>query len=427
MASSDSDELIESRRQRVADQWNLDSEVVLIRSGSLVPIAGSDLQYEFRPHPDFAYLAGYGVADAVLAYDAKDQRWQLFGPRSTADEMVWHQPANEIGLPTTELDEWLKKREQQPLIESHNDLKIESGIAETRLRKDELELSALKFAAATSEAGFSWVYDNVAAGMTEREIQIGIEAEFFRAGAVRTAYPSIVASGPNAAYLHYFYGQDDSLNPTTRTLEKGELLLIDAGGEFGGYASDVTRTMVVGAEPTDVQMFLWQVVQRAQELAIDRCRPGQEWREVHLDSARVIGAGLIELGLLRGEVDALISSGAVALFYPHGLGHLIGLTVHDAGGYPPGREPGSHPQSRYLRTDRPLEVGMITSVEPGIYFIDSLLTDPVIRQQFATEVVWESVDPLRGFGGIRIEDDVHVTDGEPEVLSGAIEKPLRIG
>ncbi|MCS5683361.1 MAG: M24 family metallopeptidase, partial [Actinomycetota bacterium] len=103
------------------------------------------------------------------------------------------------------------------------------------------------------------------------------------------------------------------------------------------------------------------------------------------------------------------------------------LTVHDAGGYPPGREPGSHPQSRYLRTDRPLEVGMITSVEPGIYFIDSLLTDPVIRQQFATEVVWESVDPLRGFGGIRIEDDVHVTDGEPEVLSGAIEKPLRIG
>jgi Xaa-Pro aminopeptidase len=263
--------------------------------------------------------------------------------------------------------------------------------------------------------------------MTEREVQIAIEAEFFRAGAVRTAYPSIVASGPNGAYLHYVYGQDDSLNPTTRTIQKGELLLIDAGGEFGGYASDVTRTMVVGDEPTDVQSFLWELVFRAQELAIDRCRPGEEWREVHLDSARVIGSGLVELGILRGEVDALVASGAVALFYPHGLGHLIGLTVHDAGGYPPGREPGSHPQSRYLRTDRTLEAGMITSVEPGVYFIDAILADPLVRQQFAAEVVWDTVDLLRGFGGIRIEDDIHVTNGEPEVLSGAIAKPLRIG
>ncbi|HJM21765.1 MAG TPA: aminopeptidase P family protein [Acidimicrobiales bacterium] len=427
MASIINDTLILSRRQRVADQWNLDTEVVLVSSGSLVPIAGSDLHYEFRPHPDFAYLAGHGIADSVLAYDAKDRQWQLFGPRSTADEMVWHQPANEIGLPTSELKDWLQRREHQPVIESGDDVKIQAGIAEVRLRKDEYELSALRSAAATSQAGFSWVYENVTAGMTEREIQIGIEAEFFRAGAVRTAYPSIVASGPNGAYLHYVYGQDDSLSPATRTLEKGELLLIDAGGEFGGYASDVTRTVVVGAEPTDVQTFLWQVVLRAQELAIDRCRPGQEWREVHLDSARVIGSGLVELELLRGDVDSLIASGAVALFYPHGLGHLIGLTVHDAGGYPPGREPGSHPQSRYLRMDRPLEAGMITSVEPGVYFIDALLTDPAIREQFADEVVWESVDPLRSFGGIRIEDDVHVTDHEPEVLSGAIEKPLRIG
>ncbi|HJL98755.1 MAG TPA: M24 family metallopeptidase, partial [Acidimicrobiales bacterium] len=122
----------------------------------------------------------------------------------------------------------------------------------------------------------------------------------------------------------------------------------------------------------------------------------------------------------------LVSSGAVALFYPHGLGHLIGLTVHDAGGYPAGREPSSHPQSRYLRTDRPLEAGMITSVEPGIYFIEALLADPAVRERFAEEVVWDAVEPLRGFGGIRIEDDIHVTDAEPEVLSEDIGKPIRI-
>ena len=330
-------------------------------------------------------------------------------------------------MPLEELDGWIALRTEQTVLEAWDDPKIQAGIAAERIHKDELELSALRSAAATSKSGFDWVYQNVAAGMTEREIQVGMEAEFFRAGAVRTAYPSIVATGPNGAYLHYFYGQDDSLNPSTRTLQKGEFLLIDAGGEFGGYASDVTRTMVVGAEHTDVQSFLWQVVLSAQELAIDRCRPGQEWREIHLDSARTIGSGLLELGLLRGEVDQLVSSGALALFYPHGLGHLIGLTVHDAGGYPAGREPSSHPQSRYLRTDRPLEAGMITSVEPGIYFIEALLADPAVRERFAEEVVWDAVEPLRGFGGIRIEDDIHITDAGPEVLSEDIGKPIRIG
>ncbi len=426
MANRDSETLLSARRDRVMGRWDLKDEIVLVRSGSVLPMAGSDMDHSFQPHPDFAYLSGRGIPDAVLAFDALQGQWQLFGPRSTPDDQVWHQPADPVGLPLEELEGWIALRTQQTVLEAWDDPKIQAGIAAERVHKDELELSALRSAAATSKSGFDWVYQNVAAGMTEREIQVGMEAEFFRAGAVRTAYPSIVATGPNGAYLHYFYGQDDSLNPSTRTLEKGELLLIDAGGEFGGYASDVTRTMVVGAEPTDVQSFLWHVVLSAQELAIDRCRPGQEWREIHLDSARVIGSGLVELGLLRGEVDQLVSSGAVALFYPHGLGHLIGLTVHDAGGYPAGREPSSHPQSRYLRTDRPLEAGMITSVEPGIYFIEALLADPAVRERFAEEVVWDAVEPLRGFGGIRIEDDIHVTDAEPEVLSEDIGKPIRI-
>ncbi len=122
-----------------------------------------------------------------------------------------------------------------------------------------------------------------------------------------------------------------------------------------------------------------------------------------------------------------MTSGAVALFFPHGLGHLIGLTVHDVAGYHDDREPSSHPQLRYLRTDRPLEAGMITSVEPGVYFIEALLGDPEQRARHADSVRWEAVDRLRGFGGIRIEDDVHVTAGEPEVLSEVIPKPKRIG
>ena len=418
---------VDRRREAVTARWALDDEIVLVRSGHAPLVEGSDLHHAFRPHPDFAYLSGTGVEGAVLAYDARTGEWQLFGPRFTADQLVWEPAPTEIGLPVGELDEWLGQRADQRVLEAVSDAAVQSGIGEVRLHKDEAELADLRRAAITSEAGFDWVYANTRPGMTEREVQIGMEAEFFRAGAVRPAYPSILASGPHGAYLHYFYGLDDALRPATRTIEAGDLLLIDAGGEVGGYASDVTRTMFVGAEPTDVQTFLWNLVLRAQEVAIDRCRPGQEWREVHMESARIIGSGLIELGALRGEVDELISSGAVALFFPHGLGHLIGLAVHDAGGYPAGREPSAHPQLRYLRTDRPLEAGMITSVEPGVYFIEALLGDPAQRERFADQVVWEVVDPLRGFGGIRIEDDVHITDGEPEVLSAAIAKPLRIG
>jgi Xaa-Pro aminopeptidase len=121
-----------------------------------------------------------------------------------------------------------------------------------------------------------------------------------------------------------------------------------------------------------------------------------------------------------------VSSGAVALFYPHGLGHLIGLAVHDSGGYQKSREPSSHPQLRYLRTDRVLETGMITSVEPGVYFIEALLGDPKNQHKFADEVNFKLADDMKNFGGIRIEDDIHITDKGPENLSSAIAKPLVI-
>lgn len=416
---------LERRRAEVAERWAMSDGVVLMRAGSAVPVPGSDTYHPFYPHPDFAYLTAIGHPDGVLAYDASADEWELFSPRSTPDELVWEQPAPEHGRPLEELDAWLEER-GAPAREA-TDTDLAQAIAAVRLLKDEAELELLRTAAICSEAGFGWVYETVAPGMTERQVQVGMEAQFFLAGAPRVAYDSIVASGHNGSFLHYAYGLDDVHLPTTREIEPGDLLLIDAGAQFGGYASDVTRTMVVGAEPTDVQSFLWDLVLRTQELAIDRCRPGAEWRDVHLDAARTIGSGLVELGLLRGEVDELVSSGAVALFFPHGLGHLIGLTVHDVAGYADEREPSSHPQLRYLRTDRPLEPGMITSVEPGVYFIEALLGDPAQRERHADSVDWSAVDELRGFGGIRIEDDVHVTDGEPDVLSAAIPKPKRIG
>ena len=419
---------VDRRRAEVADRWALDGGVVLVEAGSLVPVPGSDTYHPFHPHPDFAYLTEVGSPDAVLAFDAAAATWQVFSRRLSADELVWEPPPTAHGLSLDELDGWLAARgADRSAVRRASDPTLAAAIADVRVRKDASELDDLRRAAACSLVGFDWVYANTRPGMTERDVQIGMEAGFFSAGAPRVAYDSIVASGPNGSFLHYAHGLDDVHRPASRTIEAGDLLLIDAGALYGGYASDVTRTMVVGAEPTDEQRFVWELVLRTQELAIDRCRPGVEWREVHLEAARTIGEGLVEFGLLRGRVDDLVGDGAVALFFPHGLGHLIGLTVHDVAGYPGDRERSSHPQLRYLRTDRPLEAGMITSVEPGVYFIDALLADPVVRDRHRDDVVWERVDELRGFGGIRIEDDIHVTTGDPEVLSAAIAKPIRIG
>ncbi len=446
------DEVLAERRARVAKRWELTDEVVVVRAGEPAGWSGTDQHFAFLPHPDVAYLTAVGSPGTTLAFDAAAGEWALFGPRFTPERLVWEQPPTPVGQPLDELEAWLSQRGDRTVIElgagatmpevlpsptapedggaenpASATLRLAAAIALERMTKDDAELDDIRSAAAASTAGFEWVYQHAAPGMTEREIQVGMEAQFYAAGAPRVAYDSIVASGPHGAYLHYVYAGDDPLRPATRAVEAGDLLLIDAGAQFGGYASDVTRTMVVGADPTDEQEFLWKLVLSAQQQTIDMCRPGTVWREVHLAAARILGAGLVEMGLLRGDPAELVTQGAVALFFPHGLGHLLGLSVHDITSVPYSREPSDDPLLSRLGPNRLLEPGMVTTVEPGIYFIDALLGDPARREKFAESVVWERVDELRGFGGIRIEDDVLVTDGDPEVLTVAIDKPIRIG
>ncbi len=446
------DEVLAERRARVAKRWELTDEVVVVRAGEPAGWSGTDQHFAFLPHPDVAYLTAVGSPGTTLAFDAAAGEWELFGPRFTPERLVWEQPPTPVGRPLDELEAWLSQRGDRTVIElgagatmpealpspaeadgeetenpANAALRLAAAIALERMTKDDAELDDIRSAAAASTAGFEWVYQHAAPGMTEREIQVGMEAQFYAAGAPRVAYDSIVASGPHGAYLHYVYAGDDPLRPATRAVEAGDLLLIDAGAQFGGYASDVTRTMVVGADPTDEQEFLWKLVLSAQQQTIDMCRPGTVWREVHLAAARILGAGLVEMGLLRGDPAELVTQGALALFFPHGLGHLLGLSVHDITSVPYSREPSDDPLLSRLGPNRVLEPGMVTTVEPGIYFIDALLGDPARREKFAESVVWDRVDELRGFGGIRIEDDVLVTDGDPEVLTVAIDKPMRIG
>jgi Xaa-Pro aminopeptidase len=245
-------------------------------------------------------------------------------------------------------------------------------------------------------------------GRTEREIQVELEAEFFRNGADGLAFDSIVGGGPNAAVLHFA--------PTGRPFRDGELVLIDAGGEVRGYASDITRTYVVGGRFSPEQAELHEIVRAANAAATERCTVGTEWLDVHRTAGLVIAEGLVELGLLRGEPEALVDQGAQSVFFPHGVGHMLGLGVRDAGGTLRGREPDPDAFPR-LRVDLPLRAGFVMTVEPGIYFVPALLRDPEFRERHRDAVDWDRAEALVDLGGVRIEDNVLVTPAGPEVLT----------
>lgn len=284
-----------------------------------------------------------------------------------------------------------------------------------RRPKDLHELCLLQRAVAATAAGFARLPGLIQPGVTERALQIELEAAFFRHGGTRTGYGTIVGAGPNSAVLHF--------EPSSREVRAGEFVLVDAGAEVDRYVADVTRTFVAG-RPSPLQRDLYQVVLSAQENAIARCVPGAEWKSIHLATAVELVAGLVALGFLRGQPDSLVEQEAHTLFFPHGLGHLVGLGVRDGSGRAPGRPRDPRPSLRILRMDLPLAVNYVVTVEPGLYFIPPLLGDADNRRRFHDCVNWPLVDQCLDLGGVRIEDNVLVTTGRPDVLTHAIPKRL---
>jgi Xaa-Pro aminopeptidase len=223
--------------------------------------------------------------------------------------------------------------------------------------------------------------------MHEYEIEAELVHEFRCAGMV-PAYPSIVGGGENGCILHY--------TENSKPLQDGDLLLIDAGAEYDCYASDITRTFPVNGRFSDAQKALYKVVLAAQEAAIREVRAGNHWNDPHEAAVRVLTRGLLKLAILKGKLSALIRDEAYRRFYMHRTGHWLGMDVHDVGDYKVGGE------------WRVLEPGMVLTVEPGLYI-------PAGSRGVAKK--WWNT-------GIRIEDDVLVTSGDPEVLSAAAPKTV---
>jgi len=416
-------ELLLQRRERAAAAWALNDEVVLVGAGPLVPIpGGADQTYPFIAHAEYLWLAGHEVVDAVLAFDPRDG-WTDFIPPVTKAERVWEGRTDSPGTPIQELAGWLAARRGRPVVglgaaipglagDGARAAVLREQLLHARRPKDAHELELLRRASEATAHGFRALVQALRPGVSERELQLELETGFRRGGADRTGYGTIVGIGSNAAVLHFLPGE--------RRAQPGDVVLVDAGAEITRYTSDVTRTYRLPGGEDGFFRDLHALVLSVERNAIGRCRPGAEWRELHLHAAHEIAEGLAALGLLVGSADSLVERDTHALFFPHGLGHMVGLGVRDASGFLPGRARSTRPGLSMLRTDLPLEPGYVMTVEPGIYFIPALLQDAEQRERHRDAVRWDRVDALMDFGGIRIEDDVVITAREPEVLTAAI-------
>jgi Xaa-Pro aminopeptidase len=211
-------------------------------------------------------------------------------------------------------------------------------------------------------------------------------------------------------------------SPGDRVIAKGECVLIDAGALYKRYAGDVTRTWPVGG-PTHTQRDVINIVIDAEEAGLAMCKPGVEWHDLHRRASEVVLEGMIGLGAITGDAAELVERGVAGLFFPHGVGHMIGLGVRGAGGRLPGRAPRKGPGGVGVRVDIPLAVGHGFTVEPGLYFIPGLIDVAETREKFGDVVQWGVVDSLRReIQGVRIEDDVVITEGGCENLTVGIVK-----
>ncbi|MBM5806705.1 MAG: M24 family metallopeptidase [Cyanobacteria bacterium M_surface_10_m2_179] len=400
----------------------------------------ADCEWPFRQNSDFWYLTGFDEPDAValfLPHRPEGERFVLFvNPKEPSAE-VWNgfrwgcegaveQFGADLAHPRDELAQRLpdylrgaegiayrvgKHAAVEPLVlqswAGQLDRAPRSGAAALglvapcpllhglRLRKAPEELARLREAARISAEAHELARQVARPGLNERQVQAVIEQHFLEQNARGPAYNSIVAGGDNACVLHY--------TSNNATLRDGDLLLIDAGCSLNDYYNgDITRTFPVNGRFSGEQRALYELVLAAQEAAVAEVAPGQTAEGVHERAVRVLVEGLVELGLLIGSVDGIIEQGAYRHLYMHRTGHWLGLDVHDVGAY----RLGEHHVA--------LEPGMVLTVEPGLYVSDRL---PVPEGQPAIEARWKGI-------GIRIEDDVAVTDhGHENLTAAALKAP----
>lgn len=425
----------EYRQRREQLMAKIGNGTAIFRSAPMA-VMHNDVEYNFRQDSDFFYLTGFDEPEAVavLAPHHAEHRFILFVRPKEREKEVWTgyrcgvEGAKEIygadeAYPITELDEklpqYLEKADKiyyrlgrdrrfnekvlyhwQRLMATYpkrgtGPIAIEDAgviLHSMRLVKSQAELELMRQAAAISVEAHNYAQEIASPGRYEYEIQAEMERIFRLRGGTGVAYPSIVASGENACILHYI--------ENTRQMQDGDLLLIDAACAYGYYNADITRTFPVNGKFTGEQKTLYDIVLEAQKQAIAQVKPGNPYSAFHDTAVRVLTEGLVELGILQGQIDDLIKEEKYKPFYMHRTGHWLGLDVHDVGVYQHGESP------------QTLQPGQVLTVEPGLYIVPQ--TQPAEGQP-AIDPRWEGI-------GIRIEDDVLVTETGHEILTAGVPK-----
>jgi Xaa-Pro aminopeptidase len=434
-----------ARRERLAQ--GLDRPALFF-SGRARPRNFAANRYPFRAESHFLYFVGRSLEESVLV--VRPDGATLFASPPDPEEALWSGPkptlaslseALEIevrpivelaadpgaaSLPvqdyeTAFLQSELLGRDIEPSsgpdLEGA-DLALAERVIRLRLTHDEAAIVQLREAAAVTARAHAAGMRATTPGLKEASVLGAMEREITACGQCHAYGPIVTVHGE---VLH-----DESHH---RELRVGDLLLADVGSETPeGWAADVTRTWPVTGRFTDPQRAIYDVVLRAQAAAISAVRPGVRYLEVHRTAGRTLLSGLIELGILRGDLDDLYARGAHALFFPHGIGHLLGLDVHDMedlgdrAGYQAERKRSENFGDRYLRLDRDLEPGMLVTIEPGFYRIPYLLERPEEVLSVEDALDRTELERYAGVRGIRIEDDVLVTADGCEVLTAAIPK-----
>lgn len=403
---------------------------VAILASTPVALRNNDVEHAFRQDSDLYYLTGLDEPESVLILTTEhaEHRTVLFvrprdparetwdGPRTGVDGAVRDFGAD-VAFPIGELAQRLpdyvanarklfyrvardrtfdaRVLDALELVRSRHRLGVTAPseiidvsriVHEMRLRKTEAELELMARAAAVTREAHERAMHVGRPGRYEYEVEAEILRVFRSRGAERPAYLPIVGSGPNATILHH--------RRNDRLMEDGDLVLIDAGAEVGYYASDVTRTFPVSGRFTEPQRAIYDVVLDAQSAAIDAVRPGALLEDVHAAALRVITAGLVRLGILAGELEQLLKDAAYKPFYMHRTSHWLGMDVHDVGAY------------HFDGVSRPLEPGMVLTVEPGLY----------VATDAGVDARWRGI-------GVRIEDDVLVTGDGRRLLTDAPKAP----
>lgn len=431
---------LQHRRQQLAQQIHFPA---ILWSGTSSARNFPANTYPFRASSHFLYFAGLPLHNAAICLE--EGRLELFIDDPPVSVTLWvgesptrsylaEQMGADAAFPLSTLEtrssgaatiavqdlhtQQQQSRVLQRALSSSDapeglDRELTDAIIQLRLSHDREAIAEIRKAAQVSIAAHQTGMAATRTARREADIRAAME-QVIIAHDMSCAYGSIVTCHGEVLHNETYH----------HSVQAGDLLLADVGAESPlGWASDITRTWPVSGQFSATQRAIYALVLQAHDACIAGIRPGVEYRNIHLLAAQILAEGLVDLGILKGDPADLVESNAHALFFPHGVGHLLGLDVHDMedlgdrAGYAEGRCRSDRFGLGYLRLDRPLQRGMVVTIEPGFYQVPAILQDQERRDRYRDQVNWERLEDFADVRGIRIEDDVLVTENGTEVLT----------